>query len=81
MARSRREVNETHSCADRVTLAGTEGCVDGPPHLFVDRIELRHPERRDEGANEALARQVNAFCKRAAKHREADARHVEREPG
>ncbi|MNL74655.1 hypothetical protein D3C87_2003280 [compost metagenome] len=48
--------------------------------LLVDRVELCQPQGRDECADQAAARQVDAFAEGAAQDREADALPVYREP-
>ena len=41
--------------------------------LFIDRVELAQPQGGDKRANQACARQVDAFSKCAAQHRKTDA--------
>ena len=41
--------------------------------FFIHGIDLRQPQRGYERTNQPAARQVNAFGKRAAQHRKADA--------
>ena len=52
---------------------GTEQGLHALLDLFIDRIDLRQAQRRQEGADQALARQVDPFGESATQHREADA--------
>ena len=42
-------------------------------HALVLCVELWQAQRGDEGADQALARQVDAFAKRPTEHRKTDA--------
>ena len=56
-----------------VVVAGAEDHAHALLHLFVDRVQLRQPQGRDERADQARTGQVDAFAKRAAQHRKTDA--------
>jgi len=56
----------------RVVEARAVERVHARAHRLVHGVHLRHAERRDERADEARARQVDALAERAAQYREAD---------
>ncbi|RMT39739.1 Aryldialkylphosphatase [Pseudomonas syringae pv. solidagae] len=63
-----------------VVVTGTEQRRHALLELFVDRIELRQPQGGDERADQACARQVDTFTKRAAQHGKTDALTAQGEP-
>ena len=56
-----------------VFVTGTEQLMHAALQLRIHRVERRHAERRDERADQAFVRQVDAFRKRTSENGKADA--------
>ena len=57
-----------------VVVAGAEHLLQAGLELFVPRVHLRQSQCGDEGADQPVTAQVDAFAEAATQHREADAR-------